>query len=127
MSLSSLEQQLDRIEHQFNLVSSALIGGDPDAVQNASAQLQQVAVSFAQMVDASRRYGINLASLAPRIKAVAEGLPGLRANLLRRSAYVERALQLVVPAATQKTTYAASAGVYGSGVRQSGAFKVFSA
>lgn len=129
MSHSSLEQQLDRVEHQFNAVSSALIDGNPETVQAASAMLQQMAVHFVQMVDELGRNRVSLvaaASLSPRIKALAEGMPVLRENLMRRSAYVERALQLVVPA-TQKTTYAANAGPYGSGVRTSGMFKGFSA
>lgn len=129
MSHSSLEQQLDRVELQFNAVSSALIGGDPEAVQAASAMLQQLAVRFVQMVDEmgrDRAGSVAVASLSPRIQALAAGMPALRENLLRRSAYVERALQLVVPA-TQKTTYAAHTGPYGSGARRSGAFNVFSA
>lgn len=126
MSHSSLEQQLDRVEHQFNAVSSALIEGDPEAVQAASALLQQLSVQFVQMVDEMGRHSTAAGPLAPRIQALAGGMPVLRENLMRRSAYVERALQLVVPA-TQKTTYAANAGPYGSGVRPSGMFKGFSA
>lgn len=126
MSHASLEQQLDRVERQFNVVSSALIGGDPDAVQAASALLQQLSVHLMHMVDEMGRYRAAAAPLLPRIQALAAGMPVLRENLLRRSGYVERALQLVVPA-TQNTTYATNAGPYGSGVRRSGAFKVFSA
>jgi hypothetical protein len=126
MSFTSLEQQFDGIEQQFNAVSAALIDGDPQTVHAASAQLQQLTVDLVQVLDRVGRHHISPAPLALRVKAIAEGLPVLRENLLRRSMYVERALQVVVPA-TAKTTYAAQPGPYGHGVRQSGAFKVFSA
>lgn len=126
MSFSSLEQQLDRLEYQFNAVSSALVDGNPDVVQASSALLQQLAVHLVQVVNEFGKNSIVPAPVVLRLRALADGLPLLRANLLRRSAYVERALQLVVPA-TQKTTYATGAGPYGGGVKQSGAFKVFSA
>lgn len=126
MSFSTLEQQLDRVEHQFNAVSAALVNGDPDLVQASSAALQQLSVQFVQMVDELGRRSVAPAPLAMRIKALADGMQLLRDNLARRSAYVERALQLVVPA-TKNTTYSATQGPYGSPVRQSGAFKVFSA
>jgi hypothetical protein len=125
MSFTSLEQQFDSIEQQFNALSLALIAGDPDIVHAASAQLQLLAVDLVQMLDQVGRDYLSPPPLALRIKALAEGLPVLRECLLRRAVYVERALQLVVPA-TQQTTYAAQAGPYGHGVRQSGAFKVFS-
>lgn len=126
MSFISLEQQLDLVEQNFNEVSVALIHGDPDVVQAASAQLQQLAVDLVQLLDQIGRHQISPAPIALRIKAITEGLPVLRENLLRRSAYVDRALQLVVPA-TQNSTYATGSGPYGSGVRQSGAFKVLAA
>lgn len=125
MSFTSLEQQFDLLEQQFNEVSSALVDGDPVAVQASSAALQQLSVDFVEIADELGRGCLAPAHLALRLKALAEGLPTLRENLLRRSAYVDRALQLVVPA-TQNATYAKTAGPYGSGVRQSGKLKVIS-
>lgn len=52
-------------------------------------------------------------------------LQPLREGLLRQSAFVERALEIVMPAA-QQATYA-SGTRYGGAVRQSGAFRVLSA
>lgn len=126
MSFTSLEQQLDLLEYQFNEVSSALVDGDPVAVQSSSFALQQLSVDFVQIADELGRGCLAYTPLTLRLKALAEGLPSLRENLLRRSSYVERALQLVVPA-TQDTTYAKTTGPYGSGVRQSGKFKAISA
>jgi hypothetical protein len=126
MSFISLEKQLDLLEQQFNEVSSALIDGDPVLVQSSSAALQQLSVNFLQIVDELGRFSLAPSHLALRVKALALGMPTLHANLLRRSFYVDRALQLVVPA-TQTTTYSSSTSPYGGGVRQSGQFKVMSA
>lgn len=126
MSFTSLEKQLDLLEHQFNEVSSALVDGNPVLVEASSAALQQLAVDFLQIADELGRGSLAPVHLALRVKALATGMPTLHANLLRRSFYVDRALQLVVPA-TQTTTYCASTSPYGGGVRQSGQFKVMSA
>ncbi len=126
MTLTSLEQQLDLLERQFNEVSSALIGGEPLAVQAASAALQQFAVDFLQIADEYGRSSALKGTMALRVKALAENLPMLRENLLRRTSYVDQALQLVIPA-TQKVTYGSSSGPYGGGVKQSGQIKMFTA
>jgi hypothetical protein len=126
MSFTSLDLQLDLLEQQFNEVSSSLIDGDPVRVQSSSAALQQMSVDFLQIADELGRGSLTPVHVALRVKALALGLPTLHANLLRRSFYVDRALQLVVPA-TQTSTYSAAAGPYGNGVRQSGQFKVMSA
>lgn len=126
MSFTSLEKQLDLLEQRFSEVSSALIDGDPILVESSSAALQQLAVDFLQIADELGRGSLAPVHLALRVKALAVGMPTLHANLLRRSFYVDRALQLVVPA-TQTTTYSASTNPYGGGVRQSGQFKALSA
>lgn len=130
MSFSALEQQLDHIEQQFDVVAAALVGTDPVEVQLSSAALQQLAVDFKQTVDELRRRGAAPAHLAKRLKVLADSMPALRSSLVRRTAYVEQALQLVIPA-TEKTTYGPTSGPtsgpYGNGVRQSGTFRAFSA
>jgi hypothetical protein len=127
MSLTTLEQQLSLLEAQFNAVSSALIATDPVDVQTSSAQLQQLVVEFLQMRDDCGRNSLNTPHLALRLQALAQGMPMVRENLLRRSAYVERALALLVPQAQTQSTYSDSSGPYASGVRASGQFKAFSA
>jgi hypothetical protein len=127
MSLTTLEQQLSLLEAQFNAVSNALIAPDPVDVQTSSAQLQQLAVEFLQMRDDCGRNSLNTPHLVLRLQALAQGMPMVRENLLRRSAYVERALALLVPQAQAQSTYSDSSGPYASGVRASGQFKAFSA
>lgn len=131
MPNSNLEQQLDHLERQCEVVASALIGTDPAEVQTSSLALQQMAVNFTQMLGEPGHNGLALAHQRVRLKALAQSMQTLRATLLRRMAYVEQALQLVIPA-TQKTTYAAPAlgktsRSYGQGGRPSGMFNGFSA
>jgi hypothetical protein len=127
MSLTTLEQQLSLLEAQFNAVSSALIAADPVDVQTSSAQLQQLAVEFLQMLDDCGRNSLHSPHLALRLQALTQGMPMVRENLLRRSAYVERALALLVPQAQAQSTYSSSNDPYARGVRASGQFKAFSA
>ncbi len=127
MSLTTLEQQLSLLEAQFNAVSSALIAVDPVDVQASSSQLQQLAVDFLHMLDDCGRNSLHAPHLALRLQALAQGMPLVRENLLRRSAYVERALALLVPQAAQQSTYSDSSSPYASGARTSGQFKAFAA
>jgi len=125
MSNISLDAQLDLIEQQFNEVSTALQDGNAQAVQSAAARLQQLAVDFTLIVEKMGRGRWATPQRALRIKGLAHTLPALRENLLRRSAYVDRALEMIIPA-TKKTTYAGGSA-YGDAMRQSGAFKFLSA
>ena len=117
MTNSLLDTQLDLIEQQFNELRSTMLDGNPQQVQVASGALQQLAVDLLQMVDEVGRM--------QRIHLLANAIQPLREGLLRHSAYVERALEIVIPAA-QKPTYASGAK-YGGAMRQSGAFRVLSA
>jgi hypothetical protein len=136
MSLLSLENHLDLVERHFNEVSVALIHGNAEDLEKCSAKLQQCSIEFFQMLNAGERQALATPALAQRVRAIGESLPTLRETLHRRSAFVEQALQLVVPR-QKESTYASdpvqpahgsygSAG-YGHGPRQSGAFKVVAA
>lgn len=125
--ITALERQLGLIEAQFNAVSSALMAANPDDVHASSAQLQQLAVEFLQMVDEYGKNSLRAPHLALRLQALAQGMPMVRENLLRRNAYVERALALLVPQAQAQATYADSNSPYGIGLRPSGQFKSFAA
>lgn len=126
MTKSPLDRHLDLIEQQFNELSALLVDGNPSGVQSASAAMQQLAVDLIQMADDIGRTSLLSPSRALRIQTLATALPVLRATLLRRSAYVERALEMVIPATQKATTYAGGA-TYGTAMRQSGAFKLLSA
>lgn len=120
MSHFSVDDQLDLLEQQFKEVFVAVAQDDAVTLQSGSATLQQLAVHFMQMMDGMAPGDLALASRAKRIQALAHGFPVLRESLARRAAYVEQALQLVVPTAP-KATYADHSR-YGNGARQAGAF-----
>ncbi|MBP6484030.1 MAG: hypothetical protein KA254_05340 [Rhodoferax sp.] len=126
MSHEHLDTHLDMFEMQLKDLSACLIDADPQAVQAASARLQQVTVDFFHRLDPESLSYLGETSRVRRMNALAASLARVRESLLRHSAYVDRALELVVPAATRKSTYAGS-GTYGGPVRQSGAFKVLAA
>lgn len=126
MARSSLDNHLDLLEAQFKEVGISLIQGSPESLQSHGSKLQQLAVGLIQMVDEVGRAQLDSPDRTKRIKALATGLAVLRENLLRRSSYVDGALELVVPTTGQKPTYAGS-GAYGGPVHQSGAFRVFRA
>lgn len=134
MTNLSIEQQLSGLEAQFNAVSSAIISGDPDKVLAGCAALQERAIALLPHADILRNTAPADARLAVRLQALSQGVTAVRESLARRSAYVQRALELVVPGGGGATaTYSGSAGttgttgLYGSPVRQSGQFKVLSA
>ena len=125
MTNSLLDTQLDLIEQQFYELRSTMLDGNPQQVQVASGALQQLAVDLLQMVDEVGRSSFQEGFRMQRIHLLANAIQPLREGLLRHSAYVERALEIVIPAA-QKPTYASGAK-YGGAMRQSGAFRVLSA
>ncbi len=129
MSQPSVFNQLDLVEQQFNEVSAVMVEGIPENIQAASAVFQRLTVDFVQLLEqagpyAARNVGSN-PSLVSRLKSLSEGIAQLRANVLRRAAYVEQALQIVVPTGPSATY--AGGSPYGTGIRQTGAFKVLAA
>lgn len=126
MLTRSFESQIDLLEAQFRDVSAALMDGGPVAIQSASATLQRLAVELVQMADEVGRDQRKSPGYLRRISALASGMVVLRESLVRQSAYIERALEVLVPATRQKSTYAGS-GLYGSPIRQSGEFTAFAA
>jgi hypothetical protein len=121
MSVSLLNQYIDLVERQFNEVSLALADGSPLATEAASERLQKIAVELVQRLDAAGPLGRSAAprALQLRVKALAEGMGALRMALRRRSALVERSLQVVVPT-VGISTYGGDSGRYTVAPRQTG-------
>ena len=126
MQNSSLDTQLDLLESQLNALSASLVEGRPDALQSGSAALQRLAVDLLQVTGGKGLVQFKQPRQRRRVQVLATGIANLRENLLRHMAYVDRALEIVVPATRDKATYAGS-GAYGQPVRQSGAFSVLAA
>lgn len=126
MSTSNLDAKLDGLHERLNAMAASLLGDSPEQIQFTSTQFQLLAVELVQTIDTVGRRQLASPTRVRRIKQLAMGLAMVRENLLRQSAYVDRALELVVPAARPKSTYSGNQ-TYGSPVRQSGAFTVLSA
>lgn len=127
MTQSSLENQLEILEAQFTEMGASLMAGNPALLESTGARFQQMAVELKQMIDRMGRMQVNSTTRNQRIRALVSGVAVLRENLLRQSAYVDRALGVLVPATGQKATYAGGGGAFNRPVRQSGAFTVLSA
>lgn len=126
MLSAPIEAALSHIEKQFKELSSALVSGEPVALESASAAIRQVSVELSILVQNLTPSERKNRQLAVRLKVLAESLGERRASLMRRSALVERKLNTILPT-TQGGTYANATGSYGSPAKSSGAFKRFSA
>lgn len=124
MQTISVSSQLNLVENQLNEAMRCLNDGDSQALMDASASLQSTAMDLVQLMHTHRRTG-GTQQFGVQIGALAQRLIALRENLIRRSAYVDRALKVVLPT-TDVSTYQ-SRGPYGSGVRSSGNMNVVSA
>lgn len=126
MLTSSFDSHISLLEAQFREISAALSDSESLAmVLSSSTALQQLTVELVQMADAIGRDQLRSPNHLRRMSALASGMVALRENLARHSAYVERALEVLVPASRQKSTYADS-GMYAASIRQSGKFTAFS-
>ncbi|QDL56105.1 hypothetical protein [Rhodoferax aquaticus] len=105
--------QLDQLELQFSQASEALLSGSSDDIQLASVSLQKGAVELLQLVDELGRNRLDKLRHAERLHLLAAGISVLRENLLRRAAFVEQGLQILMPSA-KRTTYSPVIGPYGS-------------
>jgi hypothetical protein len=126
MSKNSLEHQLFLVEAQLKVASAALLAASTATMVDSCTQLQSLSIHLLQMTQALGPRHADVLRLSARMDAVAQGLPQVREGLLRRMAYVERALEMVVPQG-QKAGYADIHSPYGNTVRQSGQFKVLAA
>ena len=126
MSQSTFDNQLNLLESELQALTASLIEGDAVLLQNASTNFQNLTVELLHMVKESRRVSSGVVADARRMAALANGMASFRDNLLRRSAYVDTALGMLIPESKDKATYSGSR-VYGSPAKRSGSFHAFSA
>ena len=124
MQNTTIDTQLALADQQLNAAVICLNEGHGQALVEASAGLQATAVALVQLMQTARVSFIAVDQVA-KMGDLARRLIALRENLIRRSAYVERALEVVMPA-VEKTTYH-SMGPYGSTLRSAGAMHAASA
>lgn len=124
MKNTPIENQLALAEQQLDAAVLYLNAGHSDALLQASEGLQATAVGLVQLMQTAR-VGSLMSEHGAKIGELAQRLIVLRENLIRRSAYVERALKVVMPV-VDKPTYQ-SRGPYGSSLRSAGAVNTASA
>ena len=117
----SIESQLALAEQQLNAAVHCLNEGHGQALTEASEGIQATAVSLVQLMH-SARSSEKVADYAFQIGDLAQQLISLRENLIRRSAYVERALKVVVPEVESPTYH--NRGPYGSKLRSAGTMNI---
>ena len=120
----SIETQLDLAAQQLDIAVHCLNQGHGQALMQASEGLQATAVGLVQLMHTART-SPQAREYAVRVGDLAQRLISLRENLIRRSAYVERALKVVMPT-VEKATYQTQ-GPYGSTPRSTGAMNTATA
>jgi hypothetical protein len=125
LNTAPIQSQLTHIEQQLNSALHCLNTGDSPALVQASAQLKAASLELLGLVQNDHSLGRHqqpnrqphqqsqASQQKTQISQLAQRLLSLRENLIRRTAYVERALQVVMPEAQKKPTYL-SAGPYAS-------------
>ena len=126
MSLGQLERALKEIEQQLKAASTALVQGEPGALEHASAALKDMAVNFSSLLQRQNAQGLSRTAIKVRIVAIRDGLSHQRTNLIRRTVTIDSALNALMPT-TRPSTYASQSGRFGAHARQTGAFKVLAA
>lgn len=126
MNASHIDTQLGQLELQCRQAQTSLLDGDSATLQSAGKTLLGLTVELSQLARSSGQAQWTHPNDIQRIKALAAAVATLREGVLRQLAYVERGLEIVVPATRDKATYGAAGG-YGSPVRQSGSFSYLSA
>ena len=125
MAALSWDARLELFTQQLDTLATAMLCGDVRVIEALAPELQEIAVGLLQTAHGIQRNGVQSAQRVARLRLVGLKLQALREGMIRQSAYVDRALQVVLPAAAL-TTYQDRA-LYGSGVRQSGAFQGYAA
>lgn len=118
------DQLLSNVEARLEEVARAVAGKDAEGLALACAELrhsmQMCSHGLAQLAPKQRQ----LATL--RVKRIQTLLGNQRGGVARQSARVELALQAIMPA-SRSSTYGNAKGPYGTGVTQTGAFKLLAA
>ena len=120
----SIENQLLLVEQQLDAAMDYLNAGNAQALTQASEALRNTAVDLVQMMNRTR-LGATGPEFNAKLGQLAQRLISLRENLLRRSAFVDRALTVVLPTVGE-TTYQPTRP-YGTGPRSSGTMTMVAA
>ncbi len=117
---------MERVEQQLLVVRTALLGNEPAVLETSTQNLQLLVTELFRCYEQSKKAGLSTKHLNLRMKELSAALTLVRENLLRKSAFVDQALQIMFPD-NAPSTYAHKSGPYGSAMRKSGKFGGYSA
>jgi hypothetical protein len=126
MLSSSTDKLLTQVEALVDEVARATLGADGDALQAACDALRQAVLDVSQCLARLPEAQRKDAGLCARVARVRSQLGNQRSGVARQSARVELALHAIMPA-SRNATYGNARSPYGSGVTQTGAFKLLAA
>jgi len=99
MSTQPFADTLLDTERQLSCLAAAIVAGEPESLATAASALRLATLALADAgsgLDEAQRHD---RQLMLRLRKLAQTLAGQRQSLMRRSALVERALGILVPAA----------------------------
>ena len=120
------DKLLTHVEALVADVSGAMLDGDGLALEQASAQLRSAAADVAQCLAQLPAGQRRDARLLARVKRIQAQLGDQRGGVARYAARAEHALHAILPA-SRTNTYGNAKSPYGTGLTQTGAFKVLAA
>lgn len=106
----SLEQNLVLVEQQLEQVSGHLLANDALALERSSADLRSALASFSEAMALARQQKLSPA-LAQRLQDIQARLGAQRQGLARMAAGTDRLAAVLLPAATEESTYGRAVGV----------------
>lgn len=118
---ANIEKSLTEVELYFGNVSAALVSGEPVALEAASSALRQAVIEFSGLLQRSAPLDLKDQALKLRLKTLSSGLAAQREVLIRRTVWVERGLNALIPAA-RTTAHAQSTGNYATLGKQARVF-----
>ena len=123
---SHLEVLLEKVEQHVLSVRNALLGDDPALLESQCQQLQASVTELFRCYEQLQKLGVLPKKLNLRMKELSSALTLVRESLLRKSAFVDQALQIIFPS-NAPSTYAPKSSPYGAAIRNSGKFGGYSA
>lgn len=121
----AISKELDALQLQLDELAQQLLANDASQVHHHSAQVHALVSAIGAL--ASRQAPPGLRRDQARLQAMFHEMAALRVQMARRQAYVDQSLRLLIPAATQATTYEGSKSLYAGAGRASGSLRSVSA
>ena len=132
MVSSADNQQLLKVlaaaERCSQVLAAALLDGQPDRVAASAVDMQHATTALSGALQGAQRGGGKVGqALQQRLRRLGQELVLQREACLRRSAFVDRSLNSIIPASRSMTYCGSVTSPYGKQARSSGAFGRISA